>query len=253
MKQYMEKAKAVDRLSDPLLFLFVTASPRNDPETVSVDREMKKLDTTSVDRYNNRDRLRKGGLKMLINEQLEKQNLTKYRLSRESGVPQATINDICSGKADLEKCSAGTLYRLAKVLGISIEDILESAKTENRSAFETFKSNTCHHVKDMGDLDFIVDLLEKDEIRKLYRKKWYPEALYLLAMLDYLCRVNDLPICTKYEDIRSGRLSKPTFPAGVLLTCEVLKTEEPMRNAEKEAIPEFRRFNIMESEVRNVV
>ena len=74
---------------------------------------------------------------MLINEQLKKQNMTKYRLSRESGVPQATINDICSGKADPEKCSAGTLYRLAKVLGITIEDILESAEAERRRAFET--------------------------------------------------------------------------------------------------------------------
>ena len=83
---------------------------------------------------------------MLINEQLEKQHMTKYRLSKDSGVPQATINDICSGKAELEKCSAGTLYRLAKVLGVSVEDILESARQDYRSAFETFKSNTCHHL-----------------------------------------------------------------------------------------------------------
>ena len=54
---------------------------------------------------------------MLINDELGKQNMTKYRLSKESGVPQATINDICNGKAEIEKCSAGTLYRLAKVLG----------------------------------------------------------------------------------------------------------------------------------------
>ncbi|MBQ7501988.1 helix-turn-helix transcriptional regulator [bacterium] len=190
---------------------------------------------------------------MLINEQLEKQNMTKDRLSRESGVPQATINDICSGKADLEKCAAGTLYRLARVLGVTVEAILESAKIEYRSAFETFKSNTCHHVKDMGDLDFIVDTLEKDEIRKLYEKKWYPEALYLLAMLDYLSRVNDVPLCTKYNDIRAHRLSKPLFPVGVLLSSEVLKSDEPIQRAKKEAIPEFLRFNIIESGVRNVV
>ena len=65
---------------------------------------------------------------MLINKQLEKKNITKYRLSKESGVPQATINDICSGKVDIEKCAAGTLYRLAKVLDVSVEDILEDAK-----------------------------------------------------------------------------------------------------------------------------
>ena len=83
---------------------------------------------------------------MIINEKLESKNLTKYRLSKESGVPQATINDICSGKTDLEKCAAGTLYRLAKVLGISVEEILESTKADNRTSFETFKSNTCHHL-----------------------------------------------------------------------------------------------------------
>ena len=58
---------------------------------------------------------------MLINELIEKKNLTKYRLSKESGVPQATINDICSGKADLEKCSAGTLYKIAKVLNVNLD------------------------------------------------------------------------------------------------------------------------------------
>ena len=190
---------------------------------------------------------------MFINELLIKQNMTKYRLSKLSGVPQATINDICSGKAELEKCSAGTLYRLAKVLGVSIEQILESAATEYRSAFETFKSNICHHVKDMGDLDFIVSLLNSDEIRTLYNKRWYPEALYLLAMLDYLSRENDVPKCTKYDDLRVRKLSKPLFPTGVLITSEVLKSDEPMIKAEPNAIPEFRRFNIIESDVRNVV
>ena len=97
---------------------------------------------------------------MLINDLLKKQNMTKYRLSKESGVPQATINDICSGKTDLEKCAAGTLYRIAKVLGVYIEEILEY-----RSSFETFKNNICHRVKDLGDVEFILDLLETDHMK----------------------------------------------------------------------------------------
>lgn len=196
---------------------------------------------------------REGGGDMLINDRLKEQNMTMYRLSRESGVPQTTINDICSGKAEIEKCAAGTLYRLARVLNVSIEDILESAREEYRSSFETFKSNTCHHVKDMGDVDFIIHVLESDEIRTLYNKHWYPEAMYLLAMLDYLSRVNGVPICTKYNDIRSRKLKQPIYSVGVLLISEVMKSEEPKRKAEMEAIPEFRRFNIIESEVRNVV
>jgi transcriptional regulator with XRE-family HTH domain len=190
---------------------------------------------------------------MIINDRLAELDLSKYRLSKASGVPQATINDICNGKADLDKCSAGTLYRIAKVLGVSIEDILDSDKTEYRSSFEIFKSNICHRVKDMGDTDFMLDLLQSDKIRTLFNKQWYPEALYLLAMLDYLSRVNSLPLCTKYDDIRSRRLSKPLYPIDVLMTSEVLKSDEPMRKAEKDAIPEFRRFNIIENEVRNVV
>ena len=190
---------------------------------------------------------------MLINEQLEKLNMTKYRLSKDSGVPQATINDICSGKADLEKCAAGTLFRLSKVLGVSIEDILRSAEAEYRCAFETFKSSTCHHVKDMGDLDFMIRLLESDEIRTLYNRHWYPEALYLLAMLDYLSRENNIPLCTRYDDIRMQKLQKPLYPIGVLVNKDVMESDKPLRMAEQDAIPEFRRFNIMESEVRNVV
>lgn len=190
---------------------------------------------------------------MLINEQLKKKNLTKYRLSKESGVPQATINDICSGKTDLDKCAAGTLYRLAKVLDVSIEAILESAHQQYRSSFETFKSNTCHRVKDLGDVDFMLNILETDEIRTLYDNQRYAEALYLLAMLDYLSRENYIPLCTKYNDIREQKLSKPIFPAGVLITCEVMKSDEPKRKAEREAIPEFKRFNIIESKVRDVV
>ena len=190
---------------------------------------------------------------MLINDKLEEQNMTKYRLSKESGVPQATINDICSGKADLDKCAAGTLYRLARVLNVSIEDILDSVEKEYRSSFETFKSNTCHHVKDMGDVDFIIHTLESNEIRVLFDRRWYPEALYLLAMIDYLSRINNVPICVDYDDIRARKLKKKIYPVGVLLTSEVMKSDEALKKAEKEAIPEFRRFNIIESEVRNVV
>lgn len=218
----------------------------------SSEKLVKDIDNTSANRYN-KSRSMKKEFAMLINEQLEKRNMTKYRLSKESGVPQATINDICSGKADLEKCAAGTLYRLAKVLEVSIEEILDSAKDDYRSAFETFKSNTCHHVKDMGDLDFMIRVLESNEIRILYDKHWYPEALYLLAMLDYLSRVNGIPLCTKYDDIRTKRLNKPLYPADVRLTSEVLKSDASLRKAEQNAIPEFLRFNIIESEVRNVV
>ena len=43
---------------------------------------------------------------MMINEIMEKRNLSKYRLSKNSGIPYTTLTDIINGKAQLEKCSA---------------------------------------------------------------------------------------------------------------------------------------------------
>ena len=64
---------------------------------------------------------------MRINEIIIQSGITKYRLAKISGVPHATLNDLCSGKSQIEKCSGETLYRLAKALEISIEMLLECA------------------------------------------------------------------------------------------------------------------------------
>ncbi|MCI5936173.1 MAG: helix-turn-helix transcriptional regulator [Lachnospiraceae bacterium] len=192
---------------------------------------------------------------MIVNELLQKENMSRYRLSKESGVAMTTITDICSGKAELDKCAAGTIYKIAKVLGVSVDFLLENNKERSadyRCSFETFKSNTCHHVKDLGDIDFIIETLETDEIRKLYNRQWYREALYLLAMVDYLSRLNSLPICTNYNDLRCKKLEKPYFPASVAVSYAATGDERIKNEAVANAIPEFLRFNIVESEVRNV-
>ena len=100
---------------------------------------------------------------------------------------------------------------------------------------------------------FIIKLLEEDPIRKYYKKKWYPESLYFLAMLDYVSRENDIPICTQYDDMRSLKLKTILFPASVLVAAKVAKNDELKHRSIMEAIPEFMRFNIVENEVRNVV
>lgn len=126
------------------------------------------------------------------------------------------------------------------------------ANEDYRCSFETFKSNTCHHVKDMGDIDFIIETLETDEVRKLYERRWCREAMYLLAMIDYLSRMNDVPLCTNYNDIRSQKLEKLYFSAGVEVAYAATGDERIKEKALANAIPEFIRFNIVESEVRNV-
>ncbi len=188
---------------------------------------------------------------MNFNDLLIQKNISKYRLSKNSGVPFATISDISTGKAKIEKCSADTLYKLAKSLDVTMEDLIADSM-EYRSSFETFKSNVCHRVHDRGDIDFIIDTLESDKIRKLYQKRWYPESLYLLAMVDYLSRENHLPVCAEYSDIRKAHLREPIFPASIIAMSAVSKSDYPKQDSFDRAIPEFKRFNIVESEVRNV-
>ena len=189
---------------------------------------------------------------MDINDLLKQKNITKYRLSKDSGVPFTTVSEITTGKTKIKNCTGDTLYRLAKSLDVSIEDLL-SESMEYRQSFETYKSNVCHMVKDMGDIDFLIDTVKTNKIRKYFQKRWYPESLYLLAMVDYLSRENDLPICSEYNDLRLATLSETLYPAGIHVMCAALKSDSPKKESWDEAIPEFKRFNIVENEVRNVV
>ena len=188
----------------------------------------------------------------MIAELMTQKNYSIYRLSKNSGVPYTTVNDICSGKAQLEKCSAETIYKLAKELGVSMETLLEPCFSK-RSNFELFKSQVCHRVKELGDIDFLIETLESDEIRSHYNKGWYRESFYLLAMLDYLSRLNNIPRCTNYDDIRGCRLEEPLYPAGILVMCAASGNDLAKEQAMQDAIPEFLHFNILESEVRGVV
>ena len=79
-----------------------------------------------------------GGIEMVINDLLEKRGLTKYRLAVQAGIPHATLNDICSGKTKLEKCSAETVYKLAKTLDVPMEILTEGGlrQTERERAYE---------------------------------------------------------------------------------------------------------------------
>lgn len=75
---------------------------------------------------------------MMIDSLLKKRNMTKYRLAVEAGIPHATLNDICCGKTKLEKCSAETVYKLAGVLGVSMEMLTQSGirETERERSYE---------------------------------------------------------------------------------------------------------------------
>ena len=61
---------------------------------------------------------------MTFRDLLIKNNLTVYKLSKDSGVPRTTVFDISSGKSNILDCSGRNLLKLSKSLGVSIEALL---------------------------------------------------------------------------------------------------------------------------------
>ena len=105
-------------------------------------------------------------INMNINEIIKQNGMTKYQLSKLSGVPHATLNDLCSGKSRIEKCSAETLYRIATTLKVSMEMLVEDAMTsiqeekefliEREKAYEYGLPSYLQH-----DLDVYKDALKQ--------------------------------------------------------------------------------------------
>lgn len=189
---------------------------------------------------------------MTIKDILKEKDISVYQLAKQSGLPYTTVRDICNGRTRLEKCSAETVYKIADTLNVSMEELL-APYLEKRISFENFKSAVCHRVKTIGDIKFILETLKSNEIRIYFNREWYPESLYLLAMVDYLSRENNVPLDSDYDDIRKYKLDRIIYPAGIRAMSVFEKNEDVLKESEKKAIPEFMRFNIVESEIRNVV
>jgi predicted transcriptional regulator len=128
----------------------------------------------------------------------------------------------------------------------------ENVNQGDRMKFENYKSEICHDLKRKGDMQFIISYLKADEVRKLYNQHQYIQCLYLLAMIDYLCRINNLPLCKEYDDIRACKIKQIVYPASVEIMYRVLNDEKILREARENSIPEFIQHNIVESEVRDI-
>lgn len=193
---------------------------------------------------------------MPLTQLLKERNMSCYKLSKMSGVPQSTLSDICTNKTKLEKCSSETVYRISYALNVPMESLVKLAikKTESdeRPTFELFRSHICHKIKDLGETQFLILVLSEDKIRDYYNKKWFPETLYLLAMVDYLSNKNDIPLCTSYDDIRNIKLREIMYPSSVTMLCKLKNTDTPKKDCLKKAIPEFLKYNIVECEVEDV-
>lgn len=107
---------------------------------------------------------------MTIQQLLKDMQMSRYRLSKTSGVPWATLADIYSGKTLLERCGAGTLSKLSKALGLSIEELLALEKEpENSTASgKTNKKNYMETGLSKSVQKAIKDYLQGEKEQALY-------------------------------------------------------------------------------------
>lgn len=121
------------------------------------------------------------------------------------------------------------------VIELIFEIVCKNKMTENN--FAVYKSQIKHILKRVGDLPFIINIIEKNYIASYFNNGNYNKSLYLLAMLDTLCIRNNLPLCSEYNEYRKYEL----------------KNHAPVFDySESEFLPEFLKYNIWEVSIDNV-
>ena len=184
-------------------------------------------------------------LSMELRLALLKKGMSVYRLASSSGIPYMTVNDLVNGATPIAKAHFSTVVALAKALGIACEDLIDDSPYVLPSRPDLFASSVQHSLKREGALAFLSEVLSKDQIGSLLRDGRLFEARYLLALVDYLLRLEELPRPKEYRVLRHHRFNEPIYMG------DPRREEEKERNRQN-AIPEFLAANIIEGDVFNV-
>ena len=174
---------------------------------------------------------------MNFEKELRKKGANIRSCSVQSGIPYATLYPIIKGQVDIGTCAYHTVAKLAKYLGYRPDEIVYEAED-----FQTFRNNLHHQIK-RGELQFLLETVEGDDVSTYMRHEDYLKAFYLVAAVDYLSKKNEIPLCSKYDDIRHMRLSQPYYVGD-----SAFMTISP-----EACIPEFLNYNIYEGDLYDVV
>lgn len=126
-----------------------------------------------------------------------------------------------------------------------------------RMEFELFKSEICHMLKELGDVEFVTKIVRERWIDQYWERKWYPESFYLLAMLDYLSLLYNVPKLENYNEQRKFKLEKIIYPRDVLFLEKVMPDKQYKKRILEECknnpcSAEFLKYSIVEGDIRDV-
>lgn len=197
---------------------------------------------------------------MYLNELMNACHMSRAELSARSNIPESTLRDILNGKAQMDRCEAATLYNIAYALDVSVEDILEgywdalerdapsrtSVHDENSLMnFYVLADSMQGRLRATGDLAFIDGIDQNGWIERLYQSGQYRCALFLLGMMDYLCRKNGVQQVARYDEYRKTRLDGPVYALRTLnVNDDDGAFQRARTEAENNAIPELGRYGI---------
>lgn len=128
---------------------------------------------------------------------------------------------------------------------------------QKRMSTDLFKSEICHMLKRLGDYEFICEIIKDNWVEYFFNKEWYFEALYILAMVDYLTYIYKAPIYEPLNKYRQYKLSEPVFPTSMIMFDKMNGDDKEKQNALKECSEDecgrfFLKYNIVEKDIRDV-
>lgn len=185
---------------------------------------------------------------MSIKRLMREQKLSVMDISKKSGIPYSTVRELICGKKDFRKCSVDTFRKIADVFNLTMDQLFREWDSVSALEFELFKSNACHKLKSLGDLEFLQVMLTEDEITRRWQSHERLYAFYLLAMLDQVSKENKIPLYGVYDPIRQQKMEKMIYPMSAVLKNQDTESSLYFKNAN----PEFLKYNIVEGDIRDV-
>ena len=180
-----------------------------------------------------------------------------YKLEKASNLSHATLSDLVNEKTKPENCSSSLIKEISKTLNMSMDSLYDKLTYDDLTSikydkdFDLFKSNICHELRSIKYKEFLRHYLTTDEIRNMFEDKKYKQALYMVALIDYLCETHDLPVPTKYSEIRKYKLDSFCVSESLYLLMQTKQIQ--FSSIYKDSISTFRDHNIIEAEIENVI
>ena len=204
---------------------------------------------------------------MYLMNLMNKKCMTRADLSMMSGVPDSTLRDILSGKAQIDHCEAATIYGIADALGTTVEDVLDHYWDECLGADdEECEREVLHDGHTLllfySTVDRVVQLRQAVEdaslascinsetfIDQFFTMGFYREAFFVLGLTDYLNRKLGKKTDPRFDAYRGYCLDSPVYSLSTLEEYDdPAELEQAKAYAETYAIPELAAFNIFMTE-----